>query len=92
MGFYSAYLGTVSDACLAESETERFPITTVSPLNGGVAFAGKSGRNTAGACEANAMETIRIAAALFMSRGLTRLPLRGKENFRAFAVIRRGLA
>jgi len=52
-----------------------------SPLNGGVAFAGKSGRNTASACEANAMETVMIAAAHFMSRGLTRLPPRDKENF-----------
>jgi len=52
-----------------------------SPLNGGVAFAGKSGRNTASVCEANAMETIMITAAHFMSRGLTRLPLRDKEIF-----------
>jgi len=61
-----------------------------SPLNGGAAFAGKSGRNTASTCEANAMETIMIPAAHFMSRGLTRLPLRDKENFCAIAVIKRG--
>jgi len=36
------------------------------PLNGGDAFAGKSGRNTANTCEANAMETTMIAAAHFM--------------------------
>lgn len=58
-----------------------------SPLNGGAAFAGKSGRNTASACEANAMETIMIAAAHFISRGLTTLPLRDKENFSAIAII-----
>ena len=52
-----------------------------SPLNGGAVFPGKSGRNTASACETNAMETIMIAAAHFMSRGLTRLALREKENF-----------
>jgi hypothetical protein len=63
-----------------------------SPLSGGVAFAGKSGLNTASACEVNATETIIIAAAHFMSRGLTTSPLRDKENFCALTVIRRGLA
>jgi hypothetical protein len=43
-----------------------------SPLNGGPAFAGKSGRNTANACDANAMETITIAAAHFMVSALIR--------------------
>jgi len=52
-----------------------------SPLNGGAAFAGKSGRNTASTCEANAMETIMIAAAHFMSRGLTRLRWHDKNIF-----------
>jgi len=50
-------------------------------LNGGEDFAGKSGRNTANACDANAMKTTRIAAAHFMSGGLNRLPLRGKKIF-----------
>jgi hypothetical protein len=43
------------------------------PLNGGPVFAGKSGRNTANACEANAMETIMIAAAHFMLGALIRI-------------------
>jgi hypothetical protein len=43
-----------------------------SPLNGGAGFAGKSGRKTANAWEANAMETITIAAARFMVGGLIR--------------------
>jgi len=38
----------------------------IAPPNGGVAFAGKSGRNTANACEANTTETIMIAAAHFI--------------------------
>jgi hypothetical protein len=42
------------------------------PLNGSAAFAGKSGRNTANACEANAMETTMIAAAHFMVGALIR--------------------
>jgi len=52
-----------------------------SPLNGGAAFAGKSGRSTASACDANTMETITIAAAHFMSRGLIKIEKRGKKNF-----------
>jgi len=59
------------------------------PLNGGPAFAGKSGRKTANACEANAMETSTIAAAHFMNGGLNRLRLGDKKNFRVIAVIRR---
>jgi hypothetical protein len=51
------------------------------PLNGGSAFAGTSGCNTANVCDANAMETITIAAAHFMSGGLNRLRLRDKKNF-----------
>jgi hypothetical protein len=43
------------------------------PVNGGPALAGKSGRKTANASEANAMETITIAAAHFMVGGLIRL-------------------
>ena len=46
---------------------------TVPLLNGGPAFAGKSGRNTATACETKAIETNVIAAAYFMSRGLITL-------------------
>jgi hypothetical protein len=36
------------------------------PLNGGAAFAGKSGRKTANACELTVIETITIAAAHFI--------------------------
>jgi len=43
------------------------------PLNGGPVLAGKSGRKTANACDANTMETITIAAAYFMVGGLNRL-------------------
>src|SRR5882724_7539790 len=51
----------------------------VSLLNGGLAFAGKSGRNTANACDTNAIETNAIAAAHFMSRGLIKLRKRDKK-------------
>jgi hypothetical protein len=52
---------------------ESFPITITSPLNGGDAFAGNSGRKTANACETNAMETSTITAARFMSGALIRI-------------------
>jgi hypothetical protein len=51
----------------------------VRPLNGGPAFAGKSGRNTPNACETKAIETNVIAAARFMSRGLITLRKRDKK-------------
>jgi hypothetical protein len=50
-------------------------------LNGGLAFAGKSGRSTANACETNAIETNVIAAAHFMSRGLIKTRNAGKQIF-----------
>jgi hypothetical protein len=50
-------------------------------LNGGPAFAGKSGRNTANACEMNAIETNMIAAAHFMWRGLIKSQRRDKKIF-----------
>jgi hypothetical protein len=53
----------------------------VPPLNGGLAFAGKSGRSTANACETNATETNVIAAAHFMSRGLIKPRNAGKKMF-----------
>jgi hypothetical protein len=74
---------------LAECSVESFPLTISSPLNGGAAFAGKSGRNTANAWEAKATETNIIAAAYFMLRGLIKIRTRGKKNFCAIAVIRR---
>jgi hypothetical protein len=43
------------------------------PLSGGPVFAGKSGRNIANACEANAMKTIMVAAAHFMVGALIRI-------------------
>jgi hypothetical protein len=51
------------------------------PLNGGAAFAGKSGRKTANACEPSAMETITIAAAHFMLGALIKIHQHGKQNF-----------
>jgi hypothetical protein len=56
-------------------------VTIAPPLKGGGDFAGKSGRKTANACEANAMETSVIAAAHFMSGGLNKIQTRGKKIF-----------
>jgi len=58
---------------LVEYRTQPSPMMIAPPLNGGPVFAGNSGRNTANACEANAMETIMIAAADFMVGGLIRI-------------------
>jgi len=51
------------------------------PLKGGEDFAGKSGRRTANACEISATETSVIAAAHFMSCGLTKTRRAGKKIF-----------
>jgi hypothetical protein len=48
-----------------------FPTTIASAPNGGLAFAGKSGRNTAKACEANAIEATMITAAHLMVGALS---------------------
>ena len=53
----------------------------VSLFNGGLVFAGKTGRNTANACETNAIKTNVVAAAHFMSRGLIKLRKRDKKIF-----------
>jgi hypothetical protein len=50
-------------------------------LIGGLAFAGKSGRSTANACETNTIETKVIAAAHFMLRGLIKTRKAGKQIF-----------
>jgi len=71
-GWYSPYLGAVAGACFVGCWSEPFPITTASAPNGGAAFAGKSGRNTANACETNAMETTMITAAYLMVGALIR--------------------
>ena len=71
-GWYSGYFGAVAGPCFAECWIEPFPITIASLPNGGAAFAGKSGRNTANACEANAMETTMITAAHLMVGALIR--------------------
>jgi len=52
------------------------------PLNGGEDFAGKSGRKTANACEANATERSTIAGAHFMSCGVIKMEKHGKQIFR----------
>jgi hypothetical protein len=49
-----------------------------SPLNGGAAFAGKSGRKTANVCDANPMETTMNTTAHFMSAALTEIKRHGK--------------
>jgi hypothetical protein len=51
---------------------------SVSLLSGGPVLAGKSGRNTANACETNAIETKAIATAHFISRGLIKIRQRDK--------------
>jgi hypothetical protein len=65
------YYGAVAGACFAECWIELFPIAIASAPNGGLAFAGKSGRNTANACEANAIETTMITAAHLMVGALS---------------------
>jgi len=67
------YRGAVARALFAGCWIESFPIAISSPLNGGAAFAGKSGRKTANACETNAMETTTIPAAHFMVGALIRI-------------------
>ena len=79
---YRPYLGAIAGILLAECWIESFLITISSPLNGGAAFAGKSGRKTANACETNAMETIAIGAAHFMVGALIKFQTPGKKNFR----------
>jgi hypothetical protein len=71
----------------AECWIKPFPIAIASAPNGGPAFAGKSGRNNANACDTNAIQTIVIAAAHFMSRGLIKLQKRDKKNFRGAVII-----
>src|SRR3954453_10920161 len=51
------------------------------PVKGGAAFAGKSGRNTANACETNAMETSINAATHFIWRRLIKTGNRSKLFF-----------
>jgi hypothetical protein len=72
-GRYSPYLGTVAGARFVDCRTQPSPMMIAPPLNGGPVFAGKSGRNTANACEANAMKTIMVAAAHFMLGALIRI-------------------
>jgi hypothetical protein len=57
------------------------------PAKSGGAFAGKSGRKTANACEANPTETITIAATHFISRGLIKTWQRDKKIFCAVAAM-----
>ena len=86
-GCYRPYLRAVAGT-LAECWIESFVITISSRLNGGAAFAGKSGRKTANTCEPKATEMNMIAAAYFMSRGLIKIQKRDKKNLGAIAVIR----
>ncbi|HVD94574.1 MAG TPA: hypothetical protein VNE84_00365, partial [Candidatus Limnocylindria bacterium] len=74
------YLGAVAGACFAECWTELFPVTIASAPKGGPAFAGKSGRNTANACEAIAMETTMVVAAHFMVGALIKIHRHEQAN------------
>ena len=80
-GWQGAYFGAVAGACFGKFRIQWSPVTISPPLNGGTDFAGNNGRKTANVCETNAMETIMIAAAYFMSRGLTKMRLRDKKKF-----------
>ena len=53
-------------ASLAEPRTKPSPITTTSPLNGGTALSGKSGRKSANAGDTSARQTSMRTAAHFM--------------------------
>jgi hypothetical protein len=55
------YFRAVAGGCFAGCSIKPVPITIASAPNGGLAFAGKSGRNTANVCEANAMEMTMIS-------------------------------
>jgi hypothetical protein len=78
---YSGYLGAVPEGRFAECWIGSVPVMIDALLNGGTAFAGKSGRNTANACETNAIQTNMIAAAHFISRGLIKLRKCDKKIF-----------
>ncbi|PYL54495.1 MAG: hypothetical protein DMF33_01140 [Verrucomicrobia bacterium] len=68
-------------------------MTIASLPNGGAAFAGKSGRNTADACEANARETTRIAAAAHLMHGaLIKIRQDDKYNFFLVPIAKSGRA
>ena len=68
-------------------------MTIASPANGGAVFAGKSGRNTADACEASARETTRIAAAAHLMEGaLIKIRQDGKYNFFLVPIAKSGRA
>jgi hypothetical protein len=66
---------------LTECWIESFPGTISSPLNGGAAFSGKSGRKTANTREAKATQMNTIAAAHFTSRGLIKIQNGDKKIF-----------
>jgi hypothetical protein len=78
----------VAGALFANVGTEPFPFTIASLPNGGPAFAGKSGRRTANACEAKAMETAIATAAHFMSGRFIKIEQQRKEKLCAPAAIK----
>jgi hypothetical protein len=57
-------------------------MTIVPPRNGGSALTGNIGRNIANACDVSARETIRAAAAHFMSAANSRIKSGGKQFLR----------
>jgi hypothetical protein len=73
-----SYRGAVVGGSPAEYRIESSPMEIASPLNGGAAFAGKSGRKTANVCDANPMETTMNTTAHFMSAALTEIKRHGK--------------
>jgi hypothetical protein len=56
-------LGAVPEGCFAGCWIESVSVVIVALSIRGPAFAGKSGRNTANACETNAIQTNMNAAA-----------------------------
>ena len=70
---YTGYRRTVAGALFTIGGTEPFPLPIASTPNGGPAFAGKSGRRTANACEAKARQTAIATAAHFISGGLIKI-------------------
>jgi hypothetical protein len=82
------YLGALVGAFTTD-RIESSPTVTISALNGGAGFAGKSGRKTANVWDTNAMETSTDTATHFMSAGLSKFKRHGKQNFFAITVIKR---
>jgi hypothetical protein len=75
---YNSYPYAVAGTFPAGYRIESSPMVITSPLNGGAGFAGKTGRKTANACNANAAETNMNTAAHFMPAALSKIRGHGK--------------